>query len=93
MKLLSWKTTACGLVMALAGFVMFSPETFAAWPVVLALAKYTLLGGFAALGIASKDSAVHSTQAEVTQATANQTAALQATATKTVDAAKSASVN
>ena len=82
MNPLSWRTTVCGLVMALAGFVMFSPETFQQWPWAVSLAKYIMLGGFAALGIAAKDSNQHSTQAEVTQATVNQAVAIKAMATK-----------
>jgi hypothetical protein len=82
MKLLSWKTTVCGIIMALAGWVVFSPETFQQWPWIISLAKYIMLGGFAALGVVSKDSSQHSTQAEVTQATVDKSAAIQAAATK-----------
>jgi hypothetical protein len=82
MKLLSWRTTVCGLITALAGFVMFSPETFQQWPWVISLAKYIMLGGIASLGIASKDSSQHSTQAEVTQATVDKSVAIQAAVTK-----------
>ena len=79
-QLKSWKTTACGLVMALAGYVLFDPETFQSWPWAISLAKYIMLGGFAALGLASKDSTEHSTQAEVTKATVDQATAVKAEA-------------
>lgn len=79
-QLKSWKTTSCGLVMAAAGFVLFSPETFQHWPWAVSLAKYITLGGFAALGLTSKDSTEHSTQAEVTKATVDQAVAVKAAA-------------
>ena len=82
MKLLSWKTTVCGLILALAGFVMFTPETFSQWPWLVSLAKYVMLGGFAALGVVGKDYSQHSTQAEVTQATVDKSVALKAATTK-----------
>jgi hypothetical protein len=46
------------------------------------LAKYIMIGGFAGSGILSKDYSQHSTQAEVTQATVDKSAALNAAATK-----------
>jgi hypothetical protein len=76
----SWKTTACGLTLALAGFVLFSPETFQHWPWAISLAKYVTLGGFAALGLTSKDSTEHSTQSEVARATVDQASASRAQA-------------
>lgn len=51
-----WRTTAAGIVTAAAGFVVFSPEMFAHWPLLVALAKYAAIGGFAAMGIAGADS-------------------------------------
>ena len=78
MKLPSWRTTVFGFITALAGWVAFSPEIFAHWPWVISLAKYIMLGGFAATGLASKDSNQHSTQAEVTQATVDQSAVVKA---------------
>ena len=56
----SWKTTASGVVVAMAGFVYFSPETFAQWPWVLSLAKYIMLGGIAGLGSSARDFNVRS---------------------------------
>ena len=47
----SWKTTVSGIVTAAAGFVLFSPDTFAAWPWLIELAKYIAIGGAACLGI------------------------------------------
>ena len=51
----SWKTTTAGLVTAVAAFVLFSPETFAAFPWLISLAKFLVVGGAAGLGIAGKD--------------------------------------
>ena len=51
----NWRTTAAGLVTALAAFVVFSPELFAAWPWVIAVAKFAGIGGLGALGIAGHD--------------------------------------
>ena len=51
----SWKTTISAVVTVLAGFVLFSPETFKTWPVVIEIAKYIAAGGVLALGISSKD--------------------------------------
>ncbi len=56
----SWKTTAIGVVSALAGFITFSPGLFAGpkWTWVNELCKYIMIGGFAGLGFAGKDSSV-----------------------------------
>ena len=51
----NWKTTAAGLVATAAGFIALNPDLFAAWPFLVALAKYVGLGGMAALGIVSRD--------------------------------------
>lgn len=51
----SWKSTATGLFTAFFAFVYFSPETFAAWPWLIALAKFAVIGGLAAQGVLSKD--------------------------------------
>ncbi len=56
----SWKTTIFGLIIAVAGFVLFSPETFAQWPWMVSLAKYVMLGGFAGLGLSARDFNVRS---------------------------------
>jgi cytochrome b subunit of formate dehydrogenase len=55
MRVVNWKTTVSGLITAAAGFVIFFPEYFARWPLVLATAKYITVGGLAALGILGKD--------------------------------------
>jgi len=68
----NWKTTAFSLITAAAGFVAFTPETFARWPLVIAIAKYVMVGGMAGIGIAAKDSTTHSTVAEVKEATAEE---------------------
>lgn len=52
----NWKTTTAGIVTAICGFVVFSPDLFAAHPWVLAVAKYATIGGLAGMGIAGKDS-------------------------------------
>lgn len=44
-----------GIVAAVAGFVLFSPDLFAHWPMLLAIAKYIMAGGVAALGISARD--------------------------------------
>lgn len=65
----SWKTTLAGLLTAVFGFVLFSPDLFARWPWLIALARYATAGGFAAIGILAKDSTVHSTAAQMQDAT------------------------
>ena len=65
----NWKTTLFGLVAAAAGFVLFSPDLFARWPWIVAVAKYVTVGGLAGIGISAKDSTVHSTVAETQEAT------------------------
>jgi hypothetical protein len=51
----NWKTTTAGIVALACGFVTFSPELFARWPLAIALAKYAMVGGFASVGILAKD--------------------------------------
>jgi hypothetical protein len=51
----SWKSTIAGAIVAFFGFVLFTPETFAAYPWLIALSKFAFLGGLAALGIVTKD--------------------------------------
>jgi hypothetical protein len=51
----NWRTTVIGLATAMFGFVVFSPDIFAAWPWLIALAKYAMVGGLAGLGIVSRD--------------------------------------
>ena len=65
----NWRTTVAGLVTAVAGFVLFSPQTFARWPWVCDAARYVMSGGLISLGLVSKDAATHSTSAEVEAAT------------------------
>lgn len=50
-----WKTTAAGIATAAFGFVAFSPETFQKWPWLVALAKYSTIGGLACMGILARD--------------------------------------
>ena len=68
----NWKTSACGIATALAGFVLFSPQLFARWPWVSEVAKYIMAGGMAGFGLTAKDSTTHSTVAEVQQSTSNE---------------------
>ena len=65
----NWRTTVAGLVTAVAGFVLFSPQTFARWPWVCDAARYVMSGGLISLGLVSKDAATHSTSTEVEAAT------------------------
>lgn len=78
----SWKSTIAGLVTAAAGFVLFSPEHFRQWPILIDLAKYVMLGGLAALGIVVKDASAHSTADEVSRSTAEETAKVIASLNK-----------
>jgi hypothetical protein len=66
----NWKTSLAGCVTALAAFVAFSPALFARWPWVAEVAKFTIAGGFASMGLAAKDGTNHSTAAEVMASTA-----------------------
>jgi hypothetical protein len=52
----NWKTTAIGLLISFTGFVAFSPDHFGGnESLLVTLSRYIAAGGFAALGIASKD--------------------------------------
>jgi hypothetical protein len=51
----NWRTTAAGVVLAAASFVSFSPDLFVGHAWITALAKFAMIGGFGALGIAAKD--------------------------------------
>lgn len=51
----SWKTTVIGSATAFFAFVLFSPETFIAFPWLIALSKFAVCGGLAGLGIAAAD--------------------------------------
>lgn len=62
-----WKTSLSGFVTASAGFVAFSPELFIHWPWIVALAKYTMVGGLAALGVAARDQHNHDAEASAKQ--------------------------
>jgi hypothetical protein len=54
----NWKTTATGLISAVAGFIAVSPGLFAKWPVVIEVGKYIAAGGLAAFAISAKDNNV-----------------------------------
>ncbi len=63
----NWKTTAAAIFGCAAGFVAFTPEYF--HPFVVALAKYAMIGGFAAIGIMGKDASTQPTADEVQKST------------------------
>lgn len=65
----SWKTTVFGLIAAVAGYVATNPTAFAKWPWVGTVAGIIMAAGIGSMGLASKDSDVHSTSAEVSTAT------------------------
>lgn len=51
----NWRTSASALAAAALGFVAMSPEFFAHWPLLIAVAKYAALGGLVAFGVSAKD--------------------------------------
>jgi hypothetical protein len=63
MDFTSWKTTLTAAITAVAGFVLFSPELFADYPIVVQLSKYIGAGGMIAFGIVSRDNKVSDEQA------------------------------
>lgn len=53
----NWKTTAIGLITAIAGFIAFAPDQFGGDnALVVNLCQYVTAGGFAALGFVARDS-------------------------------------
>jgi hypothetical protein len=48
-----WKHSATLIATCLFGFVVFSPETFIKVPWLIALSKFAMAGGLAAMGIAA----------------------------------------
>lgn len=65
----NWKTTVCGLVAALAAYVVANPGQFAKWPWAATMAGIVLASGIAGVGVTAKDSTTHSTVAEVQDST------------------------
>ena len=52
----NWKTSATGLITAGAGFISLYPQFFGGEDaLIVAIAKFTQLGGLAFLGIVAKD--------------------------------------
>lgn len=52
----NWKTTTIGVLLALSGFITFSPGTFGGENALLVqVCKYITMGGLAGLGITAKD--------------------------------------
>jgi hypothetical protein len=50
----SWQPTVAAIITAFFGFVLFSPELFADFPWLIAIAKYGAAGGLVALGLSAK---------------------------------------
>lgn len=65
----NWKTSVTSVITASFGFVVFSPELFVHMPWLVAISKYAMVGGLAAMGVMSKDFNAHSTIAETEAAT------------------------
>lgn len=65
----NWKTTASGIVAAVAGFIAIHPQYVAHAPIIGDIAGYIMAGGLAGIGLLAKDSTSHSTAAEVQAAT------------------------
>ena len=66
-SLKSWKTTASSVVAVVFGFIAYKPQYFPA--VLVDFAGYLAAIGVLAMGHFAKDADVHSTAAEVKQAT------------------------
>ena len=64
----NWKTSVCGIISAVAGFVQASPHLFVKWPWVVAVSNYVMIGGLACMGLVAKDSTTHSTPSQVQEA-------------------------
>lgn len=66
----SWRSTLSGAISSGAGLVLALSGAGVALPKwIVVTAGFVLAGGMASMGIVGKDSAVHSTSAEVDQAT------------------------
>jgi hypothetical protein len=50
-----WTSSFAMLASAGLAFVLFAPEFFQTWPVIIALAKFAAIGGLAGLGIKAMD--------------------------------------
>ena len=59
----NWKHSLALLATCFFGFVVFSPETFSAVPWLIALSKFAMAGGLAALGIAAHNQSVRNAAA------------------------------
>jgi hypothetical protein len=64
----NWKTSLFGVISALAGFAIASPELFTKWVWVVPVSKFIMAGGLAGMGFVAKDGSTHSTPAEVQEA-------------------------
>jgi hypothetical protein len=53
-----WKHSATLIATCVFGFVVFSPETFSRVPWLIALSKFAMAGGLAALGIAAHSQSI-----------------------------------
>lgn len=65
----NYKTTICGIITALSGFVVANPSMFAKWPIVGTIAGFIMAGGLAGIGVFAKDATTHSTMVQVQVAT------------------------
>jgi hypothetical protein len=52
----NWKTTSVGVLLAVTGFIAYSPKNFGGdQALIVELSKYIHMGGLAALGVVAKD--------------------------------------
>jgi hypothetical protein len=61
----NWRTTVCGLVAAIAAYVVANPSQFVKWPWAGTVAGIVMASGILGVGATAKDSSTHSTEAEV----------------------------
>lgn len=52
----NWKTNLAGWMFAAAGFISATPQLWAKWPVVVAIANYVMVGSGAAGFMSARDS-------------------------------------
>ena len=55
----SWKTSALGIISAIAGFIVSNPGDVAQWPWMSHVAGFVLAGGLAAFGLVARDNDKH----------------------------------
>jgi hypothetical protein len=47
----NWRLIVYPTISAFLGFVLFSPDTFSRWPLVVSVANYAAIGGLAVFGV------------------------------------------